>query len=520
MNTHPIRESIQKGAIFAVIMIFMMMTGFHEIAATLASKAFGVYVLRGSMPDVRFMVIIHALFGIWAGWSASGKTGRTSLRIYRGLIAGLTTGAFIALFDLILNFLIQSGTDVRQYLSALSFDSMDYFLLNLEQAGALVHLGIYTTAGLIGSGLALSLRSEPVQNGWKKIKSSISSFTIQIYESLPVFVQKYGKYLLYLVLLAVLIILPTRWGSYLNFVIGLVGLYIIAGIGLNIIVGLSGQLALGYAAFFAMGAYSVGILNAPEPHNLMWGFWPAIAVAILMAVAAAVILGLPIMRLRGDYLAIVTLSFGEIIRILLKSDLLTDFTGGPRGIHAIHGPTLFGKPFSSDVDYVYLIFLGVALTIFLYNRLQDSRTGRAWLAIKEDPIAAQATGVNLQKYKLLALCIGAAFGGLVGGIAAARNQFTGPNDHTLMVSINVLSIIIVGGVNSIPGIILGAFALKGLPELLREVENYRQLAFGALLIVMMIMRPKGLWPSSRPNMEKWSCLQTEENNTKGGGKNA
>jgi len=520
MNNHPIRESFQKGLVFAIIVVFMMMTGFHLIAATLASKAFGVYVLRGSIPDVRFMGYIHMLFGFWAGWSASGRTGKTSTRIFQGFAAGFTTGAFVALFDLLLTFLILSGTDIREYLSALSIESMDYFLLNLRQMGILAHLGIYTATGLIGSALAVFLRSEPVQHGWQNLKSSITNFTTRINETLPLLVRKFGKYLTYLVLLAVLVILPTKWGSYMNFVIGLVGLYVIAGIGLNIVVGLSGQLVLGYAAFFAMGAYSVGLLNAPEPHNLMWGFWPSIVVAILMAIAAAFVLGLPLMRLRGDYLAIVTLGFGEIIRILLKSDTLTNFTGGPRGLNDIHGPTLFGKPFTSDVDYVYLIFAFVALSIFIYNRLQDSRTGRAWLAIKEDPIAAQATGINLQKYKLLALIIGAAFAGLVGGIMAARNQFTGPNDHSMMVSMNVLSLVIVGGVNSIPGIILGAFALKGLPEILREVENYRQLAFGALLITMMLMRPDGLWPSSRPKMEKGDYSQNGENITNDGGKNA
>jgi len=315
---------------------------------------------------------------------------------------------------------------------------------------------------------------------------------------MPPFLPKYGKYILLLLVIAAAIILPRTWGSYINFVVGLVGLYVIAGIGLNIIVGLSGQLVLGYAAFFAMGAYSVALLNAPEPHNIMLGFWPSIIIAIFMAILAGLLLGIPLMGLRGDYLAIVTLGFGEIIRILLKSDLLVDLTGGPRGINDIHGPTLFGRPFSSDIDFVYIIFACIALTIFVYNRLQNSRTGRAWLSIKEDAIAAQATGVNLRRYKLLALCIGAAFAGLVGGISAARNQFTGPNDHSLLVSMNVLSLVIVGGVNSIPGIILGAFALKGLPEILREVQTYRQLAFGILLIVMMIIRPKGLWPASQP----------------------
>jgi branched-chain amino acid transport system permease protein len=263
------------------------------------------------------------------------------------------------------------------------------------------------------------------------------------------------------------------------------------------------------------------LLNSAIPHGVFLGFWPSILIAIVMAVLAAVILGLPIMGLRGDYLAIVTLGFGEIIRILLKSDVLTDFTGGPRGIIDIQGPTLFGKPFNSDVDFVYIIFVGVALAIFLYYRLQDSRTGRAWLSIKGDPIAAQATGINLQRYKLLALCIGAAFAGLVGGISAARNQYTGPNEYSILVSMNVLSIVIVGGVNSIPGIILGAFTLKGLPEILREVENYRQLAFGILLVVMMLIRPDGLWPSARPALEKErNQTKTEEKSSGEGGSNA
>lgn len=283
----------------------------------------------------------------------------------------------------------------------------------------------------------------------------------------------------------------------------------IAGIGLNIIVGLSGQLVLGFAAFFATGAYSMALLNSQFPHNLMWGFWPSLIVGIIVSVLAAMLLGLPTMRLRGDYLAIVTLGFGEIIRILLKSDLLTSYTGGPRGIQDIKGPTLFGKPFG-DSEYVYLIIAGVIFAVFIYNRLANSRTGRAWLAIKEDEIVARATGVNVQNYKLIALCIGAAFAGLAGGIFAARNQFTGPNDWPLMVSMNVLSLVIVGGMNSIPGIILGAFALKGLPEILREMENYRLLVFGALLVFMMLVRPEGLWPASRPNLEKHANPDGEE----------
>ncbi len=283
---------------------------------------------------------------------------------------------------------------------------------------------------------------------------------------------------------------------------GTVGIYVILGLGLNIIVGLAGQLVLGYVAFFAIGAYAFALLTAPQPHNLNWNFWPAVIVGILLAGVTGILLGLPILRLRGDYLAIVTLGFGEIIRIMLRSDLMTPITAGPRGVRDIVGPSLFGRSFASDIDFMYLIVLAVLLAIFITDRLHNSRTGRAWVAIREDEVAARAAGINTFQSKLLALAIGAAFAGLGGALFASRNQFTGPEDHTLMVSINVLALVIVGGMSSIPGVILGAFALKGLPEILRELENYRLMFFGGLLVVMMILRPEGLWPAARPRLEK------------------
>jgi branched-chain amino acid transport system permease protein len=227
-----------------------------------------------------------------------------------------------------------------------------------------------------------------------------------------------------------------------------------------------------------------------------------------LAAAAGVLLGIPVLRMRGDYLAIVTLGFGQIIGILLKSDILTPFTGGPKGVSNVGGPTLFGKPFASDVDFVYLILLAVLLIIFVTNRLQNSRIGRAWEAMREDESVARAMGINILTTKLTAFAIGAAFAGLGGVLFAARNQFTGPEDHNLMVSINVLSLLIVGGMGSIPGVIAGAFTLKGLPEILRELENYRVLAFGALLVVMMIIRPTGLIPSSRRKLDIYSKNDT------------
>lgn len=521
MNKQLFRTSRQKGITFGIVLIFLVLINFHVMAATMISKLMGTNVLRGAIPEVRYLTYFLVLFGIWVGWSAASKSEKAGTRVLQGLIAGVSMGVVVALFDLILVYLLQTQTDMRRYLSNLGFDNINFFLQGFGANGILVHLGMFVLSGVLGSILAIFFQSEGVAKLVQTVRKFFSETKDRILDRLPDLVKKIGKYLFYLILLGLLFMLPSRWGSYYNFVFGLVGLYVIAGIGLNIMLGLSGQFMIGLAAFFAMGAYSVALLNAPQPHGLMWGFWPALLIGMLAAVIVAILMGLPTARLRGDYLGIVTLGFGEIVRLLLQSDVLSKFTGGPRGIQNIQGPTFMGRPFN-DVTYMYLILICMAVSIFLYYRLEKSRTGRAWLAIKEDLIVAQATGVNIQKYRLLALCIGAAFAGLAGGIFAARNLFTGPNDHTLMVSINILSLIIVGGMNSIPGILLGAFALKGLPEILREMENYRLLVFGALLVVMMLVRPEGLWPAARPNLEQEAKekLKTGDEKPNQGGQDA
>ncbi|MBW2591045.1 MAG: branched-chain amino acid ABC transporter permease [Deltaproteobacteria bacterium] len=281
---------------------------------------------------------------------------------------------------------------------------------------------------------------------------------------------------------------------------GTVGIYVLMGLGLNIVVGLAGLLDLGYVAFFAIGAYTAGLLIAPAPLPLQIGFWPVLIFSIVMAAFAGILLGIPVLRMRGDYLAIVTLGFGEIIRVLIRSDMLSPYLGGPQGIRDISGPSLFGVSFSGKA-YLYLIILAILLIILFTNYLQNSKVGRAWMAMREDETVAQAMGINTLYYKLMAFATGAAFAGLGGALFAARNQYTGPADHTLMVSINVLCLLIVGGMGSIPGVIVGAFVLKGLPEILRELDLYRLLVFGALLVFMMIMRPEGLWPAPRRKME-------------------
>lgn len=510
-----IKHGISVGATFAIILLFLALTGFTDTGAALLAKILGQAPAAGGQPGTFFFVLFMALIELWNGIAAARKTefwARTlQTSLVSGLAAGVFTGVIIAGFALIYGSLLAKNVDPRPYLSMVSPDAMRLFLFELSsETGAILHLILSVVFGVIG-GLCVDLFHrfpivEKIRHwyGWfvEKVRSS----------SVAGFIRRspFTIYVIYGVIALLLFFLPRQWGSYWNYIIGTVGIYVILGLGLNIITGLAGQLVLGYVAFFAIGAYAAALLTAPQPHALQWNFWLVLVIGTVLAGLTGILLGLPILRLRGDYLAIVTLGFGEIIRIMLRSDILTPLTAGPKGVRDIGGPTLFGKTFSSDIEFLYLILLAMLLMIFITNRLQNSRAGRAWVAIREDEVAARATGINTFQSKLLALAIGAAFAGLGGVLFASRNQFTGPEDHSLMVSINVLALVIVGGMGSIPGIILGAFALKGLPEILREVENYRLLVFGALLVVMMIIRPEGLWPSSRPRLEKAPGPSTQE----------
>ncbi len=298
-------------------------------------------------------------------------------------------------------------------------------------------------------------------------------------------------------LLLLLLILPI-WllskDTYLNSVLNLVGLYVIMGLGLNIVVGFAGLLDLGYVAFFAIGAYTVALMTSLGPLGMGYSFWQALPVAIVFALSAGVILGVPVLRMRGDYLAIVTLGFGEIIRILANSDWLKPFMGGALGVLDIPKPEIFGRVLKEEYQLYYLILAGILLTWFIASRLYHSRVGRAWQALREDEDVAEAMGIHLVTTKLLAFGFGAAFSGLSGAIFAAKVGSVYPHTFNLIISINVLSLIIVGGIGSLPGVVVGALALVGLPELLREFSEYRMLFYGIALIAMMLVKPEGFWP--------------------------
>jgi branched-chain amino acid transport system permease protein len=294
-----------------------------------------------------------------------------------------------------------------------------------------------------------------------------------------------------------LAILPLLLGNYLSEVTNNVLIYVLMGFGLNIVVGFAGLLDLGYVAFFAIGAYTMAILTSTSGLGIAGlSFWAAIPICVLVAVMFGITLGIPVLRMRGDYLAIVTLGFGEIIRILALSDLLKPYIGGAQGILEINKPSIFGLDLVQPSQFYYVVLAGCLLAAFVSWRLSESRLGRQWMALREDEDVAEAMGINLVSTKLMAFGIGAAFSGLSGAIFAAKLTSIFPHSFNLLVSINVLCLIIVGGMGSLPGVVIGALVLVGLPELLREFAEYRLLAYGALLIVMMLAKPEGLLPSA------------------------
>lgn len=329
----------------------------------------------------------------------------------------------------------------------------------------------------------------------------------------------------YLLLAALLLALPfladwalgRTWVRIAAFVL----LYVMLALGLNVVVGYAGLLDLGYVAFFAVGAYCYALLASPH-FNVHLPFWVLLPGCAFIACVFGVLLGAPTLRLRGDYLAIVTLGFGEIIRIFLNNlNAPVNITNGPQGVNLIdpirlgefslaQTHTLAGTSFPGVYNYYYL-FLGLTLlVVFVSMRLEDSRIGRAWVAIREDELAAAATGINTRNVKLLAFAIGASFGGVSGGLFAGFQGFVSPESFTLIESIMILCMVVLGGMGHIPGVVLGAVLLVTLPEALRylgplqqalfgrvlaDPADLRLLVFGLALILVMLLRPSGLWPS-------------------------
>ena len=327
------------------------------------------------------------------------------------------------------------------------------------------------------------------------------------------------------------------WVRILDFVL----LYIMLALGLNIVVGYAGLLDLGYIAFYAVGAYVYALLSSPH-FGLHLPFWIVLPLGALVAAMFGVLLGTPTLRLRGDYLAIVTLGFGEIIRIFLNNlNAPVNITNGPQGVNLIDpigiggftlnkSLSLFGVTIPGTYLYYYLFLILVLAVIFVSLRLQDSRIGRAWVAIREDEVAAAAMGINTRNVKLLAFAMGASFAGLSGGLYASFQGFVSPESFTLLESIVVLCMLVLGGMGNIPGVILGAILLTVLPESLRylgelqkllfgrvlaDPNDLRLLVFGLALVLIMLLRPAGLLPSQRRARElgAQNAVLTQEQST-------
>ncbi len=347
---------------------------------------------------------------------------------------------------------------------------------------------------------------------------------------------KNNKIVVFIICALALIALPLfaqQFGQGWVRIMALALLYVLLALGLNIVVGYAGLLDLGFVAFYAVGAYMFALMASPHlaenfewfaqlfPNGLHTPIWVVVPAAALLAGLAGVLLGTPVLKLRGDYLAIVTLGFGEIIRVFMNNlEQPVNITNGPRGLDRIDSMRIFGLDFGKALEigdfripsvtlYYYLFLALVVGSVVICHRLETSRIGRAWMAIREDEVAAKAMGINTRNMKLLAFGMGATFGGVAGSMFAAFQGFVSPESFSLMESIMIVAMIVLGGLGHIPGVILGALLLAALPEVLRyvagDIQNMsggridaailRQLLIALAMIIIMLLRPRGLWPS-------------------------
>lgn len=301
------------------------------------------------------------------------------------------------------------------------------------------------------------------------------------------FDNKTYRYIAITVIIILLVIFPNTSSRFTQEIMTNLFFYVVVCLGLNIIIGFAGLLHLGYAAFFAVGAYTTGILSSVYGMN----FWLTLPFSIIAAVIAGLAIGAPTLRLRGDYLAIVTLGFGEITRLTIRN---LDITGGAVGMIGIQRPVLFGITLNQISHFYYMFFILAILAIFISYRLHDSRMGRAWQYIREDEDAASAMGINVVSSRLYAFIIGSAFGAVAGSFFAAKMTAISPDSFMFIHSVMILLAVVLGGMGKIPGVVLGAIIVTLFPELSREIGPYRLLIFGALLLIIMLYRPQGIWP--------------------------
>jgi branched-chain amino acid transport system permease protein len=540
-DTNPWVKSIYNGLIGGAITLLLGLIGMILAFAK-------VYIITGLFTMAQVFLLFPFIYeGYLSARNAAAKSWLATL--LTGGLAGLMGGAVLAAVTL-----IGQGVNLRQVLINASPDLFALITFHLALVPGLVVLLIVSAlAGMIGAAvLLLSSRIRgalvqavmyviliglfrdlivtvithwgPIQyafkwmfapNGlsipgavvifllvggllfWRMGKAKIAAAPVRSTRQ-----QKYLRWGTWGLIALFALLLPQILGSYFSEILDNVGIYILMGLGLNIVVGFAGLLDLGYVAFYAIGAYTLGILTTSESVGILHlSFWAATPIALVVAVFAGVVLGLPILRLRGDYLAIVTLGFGEIIRILVLSDWMKPLLGGSEGVQRIIQPEVGRFYFDNQQKLYYLILAGILLAGFVATRLKDSHLGRSWMALREDEDVAEAMGINKVATKLLAFGMGALFSGLGGALFATKIGSVYPQSFSFIVSINILSLIIIGGLGSIPGVFIGALALVGLPLLLSQFADFRYLIYGAVLVIMMLQRPEGLAPEARRRLE-------------------
>ena len=541
------RYILQHGALVGLILLFVSAIG---MVATFDERQ----VVQDSFRLGQLLMVTVPFVGAFIGARRLQDEGASPLVV---ILSGLAIGVLAAIPTILMLFLnstVEGIDDIlvninRDWLDSITFDNRNELV-----KGGMIFSGYIVTAGFLGSIFGYS-----DHNAMSKITRAIlygTSFTILIlifgetgklisqeilpdslvdfifrrdvikqqpalillifgnvvsliwaftgeqvsenYDTLPPETRNMSRIALWAVFGAILLFLPFIIGRALSDVAVLVGLFVLMGFGLNIAIGLAGLLDLGYVTNYAVGAYVLAVLTSTGPLGRGFegmNFWMVVPLALLAAMAAGFIFAVPVLKMRGDYLAIATLGFGEIIGKLAISDWFKPVIGGAQGVLQVPKPVFFGLVLNDPEHLYYIVLVACLITLFVSIRINNSRAGRQWMAIREDEDVAAAMGINVARAKLLAFTISAATGGVAGAIFAAKVGTVFPTSFKVFVSINVLSLIIVGGMGSNPGIFLGAIVLIGMPELLREFSEYRFLIYGALLVFMMIKRPEGLWPS-------------------------
>jgi branched-chain amino acid transport system permease protein len=555
----PLRRAITIGAIFGVIAVYISVVG---ILPLMDARAIVVGVV--SLADV-----VLAGIGLGAGVTVAARRDFSSFAplALRSLVAGAIAGAFLTLLLLAMQLL-----DLRSIFIALSPALRVTLTFGLDlPLAAIILIGGGALLAVLGAALSLAPATirQPVliglsfvlffgvfqeliqimmQSGdlvsairetlytWEGLSAQgaviifilaaggaflwTRTLRAKVHERAASFTPTQARYahaLRVALGILLLILFPLVAGPYIGQVLMLVGLYILMGMGLNLEVGLAGLLDLGFVAFFAVGAYVTALLTADSPHALAaytsipsLSYWAAMPIAVMCSIVVGVLFGIPVLGVRGDYLAVATMGLGEIVRVIVQSDAASPLLAGAQGILQIPKPRLGSIELADPVSLFYLTLASAAVAAYIAWRLENSRLGRAWMAVRDDEDVAQALGINLVKIKLLAYGLGAAFAGLSGSIFAVMLTSIYPSSFQLLISINVLALIIVGGMGSLPGVVLGAVALVGLPELLREFGEYRFLFYGATLIIMMRIKPEGLWPSAARRRELRSAAGEED----------